>query len=120
MKKYVWPTLGLAAVMALLWWGNEFIKQPVIEFFPMVCIDSHYYVETEEVIAELPEGWTEAGEIAASYPITQGVSRHLDSNCCGVGCKVFVPPRESVEVYAGIYTQQDDGTYLYHEFLPKE
>ena len=122
MKKYVWLTLGLAAVMALLWWGNEWIKQPPLEFLPMVCVESYYYEETEEVTTELPEDWTEVGEIAKLHPMTEDMHRrHLESNCCGVGCKVYVPPRESKEeIYSELYVLQPNGTYLYHKFLAEE
>lgn len=119
MKKYFWIILVLAAVVGLLWWGNEHVKQPSVEFLPMICAEDEFYCETEQLISVLPEGWTELGEITETFPNTQELPRcHLVSNCCGVGAKVYAPPRESrEEVYAGLYALQENGAYRYYEFL---
>ena len=119
MKKYFWLTLALAAVMALLWWGNEHIRQPSVEFLPMICVEDEFYTQTDQTVSMLPEGWTELGEITELLPNTEELPRrHLVSNCCSVGSKVYVPPRESrEEVYAGLYALQEDGTYRCYQFL---
>ena len=119
MKKYFWLTLALAAVMALLWWGNEHIRQPSVEFLPMICVEDEFYTQTDQTVSMLPEGWTELGEITELLPNTEELPRrHLVSNCCAAGTKVYAPPRESrEEVYAGLYALQEDGTYRYYQFL---
>ena len=55
MKKYFWLTLALAAVMALLWWGNEHIRQPSVEFLPMICVEDEFYTQTDQTVSMLPE-----------------------------------------------------------------
>ena len=119
MKKYFWLTLALAAVMALLWWGNEHIRQPSVEFLPMICVEDEFYTQTDQTVSMLPEGWTELGEITELLPNTEELPRrHLVSNCCAAGTKVYAPPRESrEEVYAGLYALQEDGTYRCYQCL---
>ena len=119
MKKHFWLVLALAAVVGLLWWGNEYVKQPPVEFLPMICAEDEFYTQTDQTVSGLPEGWTELGAVAELLPDTQELPRrHLASNCCGVGTKIYAPPRESrEEVHAGLYALQENGTYRYYEFL---
>ena len=119
MKKYVWIPLVLVAVVGVLWWGSEHVKQPPVKFLPMICAEEEFYTKTDQTVSVLPENWTELGEITELLPDTEELPRrHLVSNCCAAGTKVYAPPRESrEEVYAGLYALQENGTYRYYAFL---
>lgn len=119
MKKYIWMILALIAAVGVLWWGSEHVKQPSVTFLPMICAEDEFYTRTDQMVSGLPEGWTELGEISELLSDTEELPRrHLVSNCCAAGTKVYAPPRESKEeVYAGLYALQENGTYRYYEFL---
>ena len=93
MKKYFWIPIVLVAVVGVLWWGNEHIQQPPVEFLPMLCAEEEFYTATDQLASVLPENWTELGEITELLPNTQELPRrHLVSNCCGVGTKYMPRP----------------------------
>ena len=122
MKKYFWITLALVAVVAVLWWGSEHVKQPPVTFLPMICAENEFYTKTDQVVSALPEGWTELGEIGELLPDTQELPRrHLVSNCCAVGTKIYCPPRLSTEeVWPDLYALQENGTYRCYRMLGEE
>lgn len=119
MKKYFWIPIVLVAVVGVLWWGNEHIQQPPVEFLPMLCAEEEFYTATDQLASVLPENWTELGEITELLPNTQELPRrHLVSNCCGVGTKIYAPPRESEGwIWDGLYARQEDGMFRYYKFL---
>ena len=122
MKKYIWMTFALIAVVGVLWWGSEHVKQPPVKFLPMICAGEQFYYETEDSLSALPEGWTELGEISELLPDTEELPRrHLVSNCCAVGTKIYYPPRLSTEeVWPDLYALQENGTYLCYRVLGEE
>lgn len=122
MKKYIWMTFALIAVVGVLWWGSEHVKQPPVKFLPMICAGEHFYYETEDSLSALPEGWTELGEISELLSDTEELPhRHLVSNCCAVGTKIYCPPRLSTEeVWPDLYALQENGTYRCYRVLGEE
>lgn len=122
MKKYLWCALALIAVVGVLWWGSEHVKQPPVKFLPMICAEDEFYYETEDSVSVLPEGWTELGEISEMLSDTEELPRrHLVSNCCTVGTKVYCPPRPSTEdTWPDLYILQENGTYRCYRMLGEE